>query len=79
MKIAFQLKSRCFPRKFTESLSAAKGTQTLNQKCSSVETRHFMVHINIYIYDIYDLHINISKMLDVFLTFDKSQKSKKVK
>ena len=38
-----------------------------------------MVYINIYIYDIYDLHINISKMLDVFLTFDKSQKSKKVK
>ena len=35
--------------------SAAKGTKTLNQRCSSVETRHFMVYINIY--DIYDLHI----------------------
>ena len=45
MNIAFQLKSRYFPRKFTES--AAKGTQTPSQRCSSVETRHSMVCINI--------------------------------
>ena len=31
----FQIKNGYFPRRFTES--AAKGTQTSNQKCSSVE------------------------------------------
>ena len=36
MNITFQLKNGYFPRRFTES--AAKGTQTLNQKCSSAET-----------------------------------------
>ena len=41
MNTAFQLKKRYFRRKFIES--AAKGTQTPNQKCSSVETRYFMV------------------------------------
>ena len=52
---------------FTES--AAKGIQTMNQRCSSVETRHFMVYINIYmiymiyIYDIYDI------LLTCFLTW----------
>ena len=53
MNIDLQLKNRYFPRKFTES--AAKGTQTRNQRLSSVETQHFMVYTNIYI--LYDLHI----------------------
>ena len=43
MNIDLQLKNRYFPRKFTES--AAKGTQTRNQRLSSVETQHFMVYI----------------------------------
>ena len=46
MSIAFKLKNRYFPRKFTES--AAKGTITLNQRWSSVETLHFMIYINTY-------------------------------
>ena len=46
MNIAFQLKNRYFPRKFTES--AAKGTETPSQMCSLAETRHFMVYVNIY-------------------------------
>ena len=41
--ITFQLKNRYFPRIFTET--AAKG----NQRYSSVETRNFVVYINIYI------------------------------
>ena len=48
MNIAFQIKNRYFPRKFTESVY--KGTQTPNQMCSLVENRHFMVYLNIYIY-----------------------------
>ena len=42
MNVTFQLKNKYFPRKFTES--AAKETQTPNQRCSSVETPHFMVY-----------------------------------
>ena len=34
MNIAFQLKNRYFPRKFTQS--AAKGTQTPNLRCSYI-------------------------------------------
>ena len=54
-----RLHCRYLPRKFIEN--AAKGTQTPNQCFSSVETRHFVVYINmymihmIYIYDIYHI------------------------
>ena len=55
MNIAFLLKNRYFPRKFAKS--AAKGSQTSNQRCSSVEIRHFVVcdiyDIHMYIFDIY--------------------------
>ena len=37
MNISFPFKNLYFPRKFTEN--AAKGTQTLNQKYSSVDTQ----------------------------------------
>ena len=46
MNIAFLLRNRYFPRKFTEH--AAKGTQTSNQRCRSVENRNFIVYIDIY-------------------------------
>ena len=52
-ELRFSIKEQCFPRKFTEN--AAKGTQTPKQRCSLVETQHFMAYTNIY--DIYDLHI----------------------
>ena len=62
MNIAFLLTNRYFPRKFAES--AAKGSQTLNQRWSSVETQHFVVcdiwYIHVYIwymYDIYDIYM----------------------
>ena len=68
MNIAFQLKNRYFPRKFTES--AAKGTQTTSQMCSLAETRHFMVYVNIYIYDIYDIYmIYMIYIHDIYLIY----------
>ena len=41
-ELHFSIKDRYFPRKFTEN-AAAKETQTPNQRCSSGETRHFVV------------------------------------
>ena len=52
----FSIKYKYFPRTFTGS--PAKGTQTLNQRCSSVESRYFMVYIIIYICDIYCWLVN---------------------
>ena len=37
INIAFLLKNRYFPQKVYQKCCAAKRTQTLNQKCSSVE------------------------------------------
>ena len=57
-KNRFFFKSRYFPRNFTGS--PAKGTQTSNQRYSSVETWHFMVYINIYmIHMMYIIYIYI--------------------
>ena len=56
MKVAFQLKNKYFPTKLTES--AAKETETLNRRCSSVETRHFTECIIYYII-IYYIYIYI--------------------
>ena len=43
LNIGFQLKNRYFSRKFIKG--AAKGTQTPNQRCSSVITQQFIYHI----------------------------------
>ena len=63
--IGFQLKNRFFPRQFTES--TAKGTQTTNQRCSSVETPHFMVYVYIYIYIYIYIHIYVIYIYNMYI------------